>query len=252
MTSLSQVKHLLVDLDGTLLGARNVPLQIEFIARSLRALRKYGGWWTAFRSLVAIKKELAQAPSEVIEEITNDKRAADAFARSLGLPIDEGTQILQEVMSNLFPLLKRHFFPVEAARDFLEWAKNHYPLTLATNPVWSEDIVRLRVEWAGINPDYFSQITHARIMHSCKPTPEYYREVLALHRLEPHQALLVGNEFKMDLPAIRVGIPVFIVAPAQAKRSQLPKRINTPKNSAPAWVGSFGQLRSMLTDSLGK
>ena len=44
---------------------------------------------------------------------------------------------------------------------------------------------------------------------ACKPTLEYYEELLAQEKFKAEDCLLIGNERKMDLPATRAGIAVF-------------------------------------------
>ena len=177
MTDFAAIRHLLIDLDGTLLGNRELPLRLDFAFRALYSLKRHGGWIKAVKTLRAIYFELDQVPVEIKQGLTNDKRAVAAFAKAVGLPITDAAQILTKSVAELFPLLKRHFYPIPGAKEFLNWAKDHYPLTLATNPVWPEELVVLRLEWAGIDPSIFKNITHAGIMHACKPASEYYREI---------------------------------------------------------------------------
>ena len=108
----------------------------------------------------------------------------------------------------------------------------------------------LRLEWAGIEPKIFKNITHAAVMHAVKPTNEYYQEVLALEKLKPTDCLLIGNEYEMDLPATQVGIPVFIVTQEVPKKSRHAKIIKRPVGSAQAWEGSFKSLRILLERSV--
>jgi FMN phosphatase YigB (HAD superfamily) len=245
MSGLNDTQHLLVDLDGTLLGARDLPLRLDVIFRSLRAFRRHGGWLRAAKALAAIRSELAKAPPEVVDDLTNDQRVAGAFAKALELPFVEAEKLLSDAIGGLFPSLKRHFYPIAEAKEFLDWAKDRFPMTLATDPVWPEHIVKLRLEWAGIEANWFRNITHAQIMHACKPTPEYYRETLNRFGLEPETSVLIGNDMKMDLPATRVGIRVFIVA----KDTPEPKDLSIPGTTTPAWKGTFASLRSMLEES---
>lgn len=237
---LDTVKHLLVDLDGTLLGNRNIPLSFDFVIQALGALRKYGTWKQAMRTLLAIGNEFKKPSSN----LTNDLRIVELFAKQMNLSVDEARQILRDSVSTIFPTLKRHFYPIEGAKDFLEWAKQNYPLTLATNPVWPSEIVELRVQWAGIDPAIFKSITHVRRMHACKPTRKYYEEILEQENLKSENCLLIGDNVKMDLPATAVGVRVYIVGPY---RKVTPLSYSGAK--APAWKGSYSSLREILENS---
>jgi FMN phosphatase YigB (HAD superfamily) len=235
--NLSEVSHLLVDLDGTLVGAKDLSLAFEFLKRTLPVIKKQGTWLDTLRAVRSMRDVLDQPNPDN----TNHKRSTQAFARVMGLPFEKADQLLTQLLSEQFPELEKHFYPIPGAEDFLNWARDHYPLVLATNPVWKEEIVRLRIRWAKIDPSLFSWITHSERMHACKPTSEYYLEILQQSQLKHSQCLLIGNDPKMDLPAVLVGIPVFIVA--NIKKME-PIRLKGQK--APAWTGGFKHLKQLL------
>lgn len=237
------VKQLLVDLDGTLLGNRHFPLSLAFIKRSLSALKKHGGWRRAASTLLAVNGELNR-PSR---ELTNDLRVLELFSRKMGLPIEAGRGLIREGLSVIFPELKKHFYPVPGSKEFLDWARERYPMILATNPVWPPEIIEMRVRWAGIDPSIFQSITHVRRMHACKPAVEYYQEILDQESLNPEDCFLIGDDVKMDLPATRAGVRVFIVGEYKNLNSLSP-----PKAKAPAWRGSYRHLKSLLESAPAK
>jgi FMN phosphatase YigB (HAD superfamily) len=232
------VRQLLVDLDGTLLANKPLPLAIDFTRRAVTLLAEYGGLRKAASTLLAIYKEF-KTPSK---EFTNDVRVVGLFAQRMGLELEEARRVLRDSVQAIFPQLKGHFFPVPGSRDFLLWAQGRYPLFLATNPVWSQDIVELRLRWADIDPAWFSSMTHVRKMHACKPDREYYEEILSELKLEPEDCLLIGDDVKMDLPATKVGIRTFIVG----DYGEL-ERLRPRYAKAPAWKGSYQHLRQMLS-----
>ena len=234
------VKHLLVDLDGTILGNRNLALSAEFGKQALRTLKVYGGWRKAAKVLFAMNKEFTR-PSK---DSTNDIRVVALFAQQMNLSIEEGARVLRDGVRKIFPSLEKHFYPIEGAKDFLDWARENYTLTLATNPVWPTEIIELRVRWAGIDPSIFRSITHIREMHACKPAMEYYDEILTLGGLRAEDCLLIGNDVKMDLPATRVGIRTFIVGPFKTVSA-----LKYPKGKAEGWKGSYIALRELLEKS---
>ncbi len=233
------IKQLLVDLDGTLLGNRALPLSLDFVRRALARMRKYGGWRKSISTLIAINREF-RIPHK---ELTNDIRVTRLFSERMNVGLEEGRQILRDGVSMIFPSLKKHFYPVPGSRDFLLWAKERYPLFLATNPVWPIEIVEMRLKWADIEPEWFASMTHIRKMHACKPEREYYLEILDELGLKPEECLLIGDDVKMDLPATRVGIRVFIVGEHKKLTS-----IKTRGSKAPAWRGSYAHLRQLLDD----
>jgi FMN phosphatase YigB (HAD superfamily) len=231
------VKHLFVDLDGTLLGNRNLSMSVDFVRKALGTLRKYTTLQVAASTLLAINNEFKRFSPD----FTNDIRVVSLFSERLGLSVEEGRKILREGVQLIFPGLEKHFFPIPGAREFLDWAKDHYTLTLATNPVWPTEIIELRLKWAGIDPAIFGLISDIRTMHACKPAREYYEELLKLQGLDAEDCLLIGNELKMDLPATRAGVRVFIVG--DFKRVE---PIRHPEGTALAWKGPYAALRQML------
>lgn len=246
----SQIKWLTIDLDGTLVNFREIPAQADFVMKTLRIFRKElpgVSWVSALKALRTVKNELKR-PAEYspYPDSPNSQRSAQVFAKALGIPVEKAKSVLEGAMFGVFPRLQRHFFPIPGAQEFVDWAKTKYPITLATNPVWPIELVKYRVQWGGIDPSVFNFITHAGIMHSCKPSKHYYVETLKLsgggRELKPSEGLHIGNELINDLAATRVGIPVFIVA-----RDTKFQKIQSAKGElAPAWTGSFSDLRAFL------
>jgi FMN phosphatase YigB (HAD superfamily) len=174
---------------------------------------------------------------------TNRERLIETFARHLKLPQEEAARELEQSLGEVFPKLKPHFGKITGAAKFLDWAKEHYPIILATNPVWPVELVHLRMNWGGITPGIFRSITTADRMHACKPSQEYYLEILKQESFEASECLMIGNERKMDLPATRVGVAVFLIRPEASALTC----IEAPNGNHPgAWRGNYQHLKSLL------
>jgi len=237
MKKTDHIQHLLVDLDGTLLGNRALSLSVDFLKHSYDILKVQIGFRQAAQILMAMQRELKKPSAH----LSNELRTLKIFAHWLNMPIEETRRLIRESLSSFFPKLEKHFYPIVGAKEFLDWAKDRYTLTLATNPVWPKEIIELRVRWAGINPSIFKQITYAQRMHAYKPSLDYYQEILEQEGFKAQECLLIGNDVKMDLPATRAGIATFIVGSFK-KREIL--RIKGAQ--APAWRGSYAHLRELL------
>ena len=237
-------QHLLLDLDGTLIHSGNFLLNLEFIARILPMLKRFQGWKVAFSTL----KEMQDVVKTPSKEKTNQERVIEIFQNNFQLTREEAEKHLMKSIQSVFPKLESHFGKILGAANFVDWAKDHYTLTLATNPMWSADIVHMRMRWGGINPDYFRSITTIDRMHACKPMPEYYQELMAQEKFEPKDCLLIGNERKMDLPATKVGVAVFLIRPTTTKLTCIeePGSIVNGVKSPGAWRGSYRHLREFL------
>jgi FMN phosphatase YigB (HAD superfamily) len=229
-------KHLLLDLDGTLIHSGNFLLNFEFIARILPMLKHFRGWKVAFRTLKEMQ-DVVKTPHAVK---SNQERVIEIFQTNFNISREEAETHLLKSINSVFPKLESHFGKILGAASFIEWAKDHYTLTLATNPMWSSEIVQMRMRWGGINPDHFKSITTIDRMHACKPLPEYYQELLRQENFEAKDCLLIGNERKMDLPATKVGIPVFLIRPTTGSLTCI-------RESDPgAWRGSYTHLKEFL------
>lgn len=239
------IKTLLVDLDGTLLANRALPLQIDFISMALKKLKNVGGWKKAIRALKNTYEALDRRKVKPeLQNLHNDERAILSFSNALDLNPEKGKKVLADIISEIFPTLKKHFTPVPGAKDFLEWAKNKYPLYLATTPVWTESIVQLRLEWAGIDPKWFQAITHVTSMHAIKPDREYYLEILKKFGLKAEECLLIGDDKKKDLPATAVGIHVYII-----KHGEPFTPLKSLSTKSEAYIGTYKKLRTLLEDT---
>jgi len=236
----TQIKNLLVDLDGTLLGNHNVPLTIDFTKRAFKHLKPYGSWTSISKTLFQIFREYENEKAT----LPNHDRVVRLFSQNLNMEEAKADELLRQTVCEVFPNLKRHFFPIPGAKAFLEWAKPQYKLILATNPVWPEDIIHLRIKWAGLDPSLFESVTHAHRMHACKPKGRYYEEILEQENLEAAHTLLIGDKTSMDLPATKVGIPVFIVGETREARELKPVYAR-----AQAFQGGYGDLKRLLSDS---
>jgi len=102
-------------------------------------------------------------------------------------------------------------YELKEAQEFILWAKDHYKLILATNPMWPAAVVDYRLEIAGIQPSEFEFITHAENMSSCKPNVHYYQELKNKLNLKPEECFMIGNDEEKDGPAREIGVDVFIL-----------------------------------------
>lgn len=229
-------QHLLLDLDGTLIHSGNFLLNFEFIARILPMLKHFQGWKVAFRTL----KEMQDVVKSPSAEKTNQERVIEIFQNNFKISREEAEKHLLKSIQTVFPKLESHFGKILGAAQFIDWAKDHYTLTLTTNPMWTAEFVHMRMRWGGINPDYFRSITTADRMHACKPLPDYYQEVLKQEKFEARDCLLIGNERKMDLPATNSGIAVFLIRPTTTRLTCI------DQNLPGAWRGNYQHLKEFL------
>ena len=240
----NRFKHLLFDLDGTLIDSGGLMVHFEFIGRTLPLMKKHQGWRVAYQALTRGASSLKR-PSKTQ---TNHERLTENIARHFKVSYSEAEGIMKENLGAVFPKLKSHFGKINGAARFLDWAKEHYSLTLATNPVWHLDFVHMRMKWGGIDPGLFQSVTTVDRMHACKPNKEYYLELLEQENFRADHCLMIGNERKMDLPATAAGVSVFLIR-TEAKAMTC---IEAPTEKSPgAWRGNYTHLKQLLSLQLG-
>jgi len=116
-------------------------------------------------------------------------------------------------------------------------AEAGYQLILATQPVFPEQAVRSRLNWAGAAHLPWKMITHIGNMSVCKPSPAYFQYILEYLDCEASQCLMIGNDTAMDMPAVNIGIDTFFL-----KSAKEPDRYGTMIT----YVGGSRELAQIL------
>ncbi len=243
VSRLSSVKHLLIDLDDTLVEAPNRKMRLRLSLHAWRRLARSLGWRRAYTALREGTNEVKRHidPSEPLAP-TNAARVNERVSRALGVPAHEIEPLLEDAIRQSFPRVLELFTPVPGASELMASTRGHYRHTLATNPVWTEETVRLRLGRSGVDTTVFERVTHSKSMVACKPAARYYRDVLKLVGIEdPSEALMIGDSPVLDLPASAIGIPTVLV---DSKRSS--HDLTLDKLGDHAWQGSYAATRWAL------
>ena len=98
-----------------------------------------------------------------------------------------------------------------AARAVREIREMGLRTALATNPVFPEIATRKRMGWAGLSVEDFEFYTTYENSSFCKPSLDYYREVLERMGVLPEETLMVGNDVGDDMVAEALGMRVFLL-----------------------------------------
>ncbi len=85
-------------------------------------------------------------------------------------------------------------------------------LAVATTPIYTPEVIRLRLGWAGLDDLPWHLVTHSENMHTCKPNTDYYEEASTLLGLPAEACLMVGDDPLQDGPAGRVGMATLMRA----------------------------------------
>ncbi|MDK2820509.1 MAG: hypothetical protein PWP31_474 [Clostridia bacterium] len=202
-------RYLLFDLDGTLL-----PMDMDnFMNKYMEALARRLQHFIPPKKFI---KYLLAATQAMIEdnnlERTNEEVFMEYFFSKTGLEEKDILPVFDEFYDKDFPNLKRYTKPTSLAQEIVKKASNlGYELVIATNPVFPRCAIKERMRWAGLDNINFRLITTYEDMHFCKPSTDYYNEILNILDVSPEACLMIGNDVDEDLVASKVGINTYLV-----------------------------------------
>ena len=234
-------KAILFDLDGTLLSVHTE----EFVHHYMRALVPH------VQSAIPpekFMKSLWDATGEMIKskdaKITNEEVFIKHFIETTGVKKDEIWPIFDQFYSEHFPKLIKHTNPSPLAKEIVSIAKEQgRKIAIATNPVFPKTAIYERLNWLGLLDFPFDLVTVYEESHFCKPNPNYFKEVLEKIKVEPHDAIMVGNDVQEDMVAGKIGMDTFLVTDYLIDRGE-PSYPITQK-------GTLTELKHQLENRIG-
>ena len=203
------IRTILFDLDGTLLPMKQDEFTTTYFDRLSKKLAPCGyeakrlieGVWQGTKAMV--KNNGKQTNEQVFW-----KEFAELFGDKVYSDIDK----FNEFYETDFDKLKNHCGYNEQANQTIQTLKEKgFILVLATNPVFPMTAQKKRLLWAGINPDDFTWITSYENSHSCKPNPQYYKEIAEMIGVKSGDCLMVGNDTTEDAAAMLTGADFFLL-----------------------------------------
>lgn len=206
------IDTILFDLDGTLLQFS----QEAFIGAYFEKLGKVftGMGMDAAMSIKAVWAG-TKAMSLNDGSMINSARFWTTFAEYLGLS-DEQRGVIEEACDRFyvteFDSVKSVMIPNEVSKQLVRTLScRGFTVVLATNPLFPACAVTTRLNWIGLAPDDFKLITHYDNSVYCKPSSDYFLDVLSKTGKTPGQCLMAGNNPVEDMGAAELGIEVFLV-----------------------------------------
>lgn len=235
------IRHLLIDLDGTLLGVR----MEEFVPRMVESMESF---FDDLLPSASFRRHLGKGLGDMMGNGDPSVTVLDvflkSFAESAALPEEDVKDHFSRFYEGPFRDLRRMSSAMEGVDELISTARdNGLLLTLATNPIFPLAAISERMRWAGIERSSFALITSAEIMHYCKPNLSYYREILEILGAGPRECLMVGNDLEQDLAAGVIGIGTYLVS----NGFQSGSRAVHP----PDYRGTISDLAALLPDIKG-
>lgn len=204
-----EIKHVLFDLDGTLL-----PMDMEEFT---------AGYFGLLTQKLAPRgydpKKLIDAVwAGTAAMVKNDGRRTNEevfwarFAQIFGEESLKDMPLFEEFYGNEFQQAKKFCgFNPKAAQVVRQIRASGRRVVLATNPIFPAVATRSRLSWVGLESADFELITTYENSRFCKPNVNYYREVLDKLDMRGSECLMVGNDMTEDTAAAQLGMEVFLI-----------------------------------------
>ena len=216
------IKHILFDLDGTLLPM----VQDEFVKFYMPLLAKsymnagvsldpkkfIGAVWAGYEAMV--KND---------GSCTNREAFWSYIEPELPISTEESEKIALNFYADEFNQAICTTKPNPVSNQIVKRAKDRgFETYLATNPVFPRCATMNRIRWAGLDAEDFKVITTYETCTYCKPNPEYFRGILEEFSLDPSECLMVGNDVAEDLSIRSLGVKTYLVTDTMENKENLP------------------------------
>jgi FMN phosphatase YigB (HAD superfamily) len=204
-----KIKAVLFDLDGTLLPMDQDAFTAAYIGGlgKVAVSRAYDAKAMAnviYSGLVAMVKNDGKK--------TNEQVFWNTLVNTFGPSMLNDRHMYDEFYQTDFQNIKNVCGFEPLAKEVIELVrKKGLRAVLATNPVFPSVATESRIRWAGLSTSDFELFTTYENYHYCKPSLDYYREILSKINLAPEECLMVGNDVGDDMVAEKLGLKVFLL-----------------------------------------
>lgn len=203
-------KNYLFDVDGTLL-----PMDMDKFIKLY-----FGSLSQKFAPTIGVAPDLLvkavwSGTSAMIKN-TGEKSNREVFWRAAsevcGIDISIYESKFDDYYLNEFEFAKSATYVNPFAKKSVEYIKqNGGRLIAATNPIFPEVATRVRIAWAGLNPDDFEYITTYNNSSFCKPNLEYYKAICNKCGINPNESIMIGNDVEEDMCVAKLGMDSYLV-----------------------------------------
>ena len=202
-------KVILFDLDGTLLPMDQDTFVKTYLGGMAKKLAPHG--YDPEQMVKAVYAGM-KAMTTNDGSCTNETAFWNAFTSILGEEVKNDMPIFDDYYRNEFQDVKNicGFLP-EAAQTVRALKEKGFRVVLATTPMFPSIATESRIRWAGLLPEDFEIFTTYENYHFCKPSLNYYREVVEKLGVTPEECLMVGNDVGEDMVTEELGMKVFLM-----------------------------------------
>ncbi len=200
--------HVLIDMDGTLIGQPGAMFAQLFAALAFFRLRKLGTSTQVVRALRSAKQMLL-SPHPFA---TNEDAFFETLASELQVNRQKAERFAQKFFDSDYPFICLFLHSEPDARrlvDALRIAGAH--ITLATNAIFGRREIELRLQASDLYLHDFDLVTSWDVMKTTKPHADFFSTTLDLVGATPETTVMIGNDPYYDLPAHQLGINTLLV-----------------------------------------
>lgn len=234
------IRAVLLDLDNTLLANPDRAYVDAYLSLTEQYFAEIWNYHGMARLLRETTRRLT-TPHD--PQQSNRTLWLDTIAQATGHAPDEIDSAFRDFCSNAHQQLRTCAQSLPTARTLVDhFLESGYAVVIATNPIYPPEIIHQRLDWAGIleKLERFALVTTTENMHTAKPDPAYFAEILGRVGVEPDDAIVVGDSEKNDIrPATQIGIHTYHIHADTPANLDLRLREFLEQVSAPGWHTSF-------------
>jgi FMN phosphatase YigB (HAD superfamily) len=203
------IKYFLFDLDGTLL-----PMDQDlFVKTYLEKLAKYmSAHGYTPEDLVKAVWYGIKAMNRNDGTVYNEEAFWNTFCQIYGKDARLDEPKFRSFYETEFQKIKAVCGYNKKANELIKFLKeNGKTVILATNPVFPKIATESRMRWAGLDVSDFDYYTTYENSKSCKPTLQYYKEILEKFNADAGECLMIGNDVGDDMVVEDLNIHTFLL-----------------------------------------
>lgn len=207
---MKKITTILFDLDGTLIGMD----QDEFIRLYFETLLdKLGELGYDRKTMLDVLERCIVNTKYNDGRCTNEERFWQVFNECVGGQDLDLSEALNDFYSREYTsVIEGSCEPYPRACEILEAARRRgLRIVLATNPLFPAVATYARIRLGGMSPEDFEYITTYENSSYCKPSTEYFTELLDKLGVSADECVMIGNDTRDDFSILPLGIPVFIL-----------------------------------------
>lgn len=203
------IKHLLFDMDGTLL-----PIDLDFFFQDY--LSALSARFTGVIAEKEFKEKLLASTMQMVKnddpKLTNEEVFWRDFPVRVGFNRSELEPVFRDFYDHEYRSLGDKLPPADSVRTVLSFAfAQDFNVTIATNPIFPDYALLERLSWVNCADFPYRMVTSMENMHFCKPNLGYYREILDLLGAKAEECIMIGNDMEEDMVASLLGLKTCLV-----------------------------------------